>query len=101
MLTVTDSLPALALGVDPAEKGIMLRQPKRETSLLSGGMLWRIIYQGMLIGGLTLFAYLYGSGRLWVAGTEPLGQTMAFIVLAFSQLIHSYNIQIKKIHWVI
>ena len=89
---VTDSLPALALGVDPAEKGIMLRQPKRETSLLSGGMLWRIIYQGMLIGGLTLFAYLYGSGRLWVAGTEPLGQTMAFIVLAFSQLIHSYNI---------
>ena len=89
---VTDSLPALALGVDPAEKGIMLRQPKRETSLLSGGMLWRIIYQGMLIGGLTLFAYLYGSGRLWVEGTEPLGQTMAFIVLAFSQLVHSYNI---------
>lgn len=89
---VTDSLPALALGVDPAEKGIMQRQPKRDTSLLSGGMLWRIVYQGLLIGGLTLFAFLYGSGRLWVEGTESLGQTMAFTVLAFSQLIHSYNI---------
>lgn len=89
---VTDSLPALALGVDPAEKGIMRRQPKRDTSLLSGGMLWRIVYQGIMIGCLTLFAYLYGSGKLGVEGSEPLGQTMAFTVLAFSQLVHSFNI---------
>ncbi|MGB7595692.1 MAG: cation-translocating P-type ATPase [Erysipelotrichaceae bacterium] len=89
---VTDSLPALALGVDPAEKGIMQRLPKRDTSLLSGGMLWRIVYQGIMIGGAAIFAYLYGSGKLWVAGTETLGQTMAFTVLAFSQLVHSFNI---------
>ncbi|MHC1735300.1 MAG: cation-translocating P-type ATPase [Erysipelotrichaceae bacterium] len=89
---VTDSLPALALGVDPAEAGIMKRQPKRDTSLLTGGMLWRILYQGLMIGSLTLIAYLYGSGRLGVEGTENLGQTMAFTVLAFSQLVHSYNI---------
>jgi P-type Ca2+ transporter type 2C len=89
---VTDSLPALALGVDPAEKGIMQRLPKRDTSLLSGGMLWRIVYQGLMIGGAAIFAYLYGSGKLWVGGTEKLGQTMAFTVLALSQLVHSFNI---------
>jgi Ca2+-transporting ATPase len=89
---VTDSLPALALGVDPGEKGIMQRLPKRDTSLLTGGMLWRIVYQGIMIGGAAIFAYLYGSGKLWVAGTETLGQTMAFTVLAFSQLVHSFNI---------
>ena len=89
---VTDSLPALALGVDLAEKGIMQRLPKRDTSLLSGGMLWRIVYQGLMIGGAAIFAYLYGSGRLWVAGTQALGQTMAFTVLALSQLVHSFNI---------
>jgi len=89
---VTDSLPALALGVDPGEKGIMQRLPKRDTSLLSGGMLWRIVYQGVMIACTTIFAYLYGSGKLWVAGTETLGQTMAFTVLAFSQLVHSFNI---------
>ncbi len=93
---VTDSLPALALGVDPAESGIMKRQPKRGNSLLTGGMLWRISYQGLVIGGLTMFAFLYGSGMLWEEGDLMTGQTMAFTVLAFSQLVHSYNIHSFK-----
>lgn len=93
---VTDSLPALALGVDPAESGIMKRQPKRGNSLLTGGMLWRITYQGLVIGGLTMFAFLYGSGMLWEEGDLMTGQTMAFTVLAFSQLVHSYNIHSFK-----
>lgn len=89
---VTDSLPALALGVDPAEEGIMKLKPRRDNSLLTKDMIWRIAYQGLLIGSTTIFAFLYGSGRLWVAGTPELGQTMAFTVLALTQLVHSYNI---------
>lgn len=90
---VTDSLPALALGIDPAEPGIMQKMPRKDTSLLSAGMIWRIGYQGLMIGGLTLIAYLYGSGRLGQEGTPALGQTMAFTVLAFSQLVHSLNVR--------
>lgn len=89
---VTDSLPALALGVDGAEEGIMDRKPETSKSLINKGMMWRIAYQGVLIGGATLFAYMYGSGMLWEAGDVETGQTMAFITLGFSQLIHSYSI---------
>ncbi|AMC93736.1 ATPase [Erysipelothrix larvae] len=90
---VTDSLPALALGVDPAESDIMDRKPNRDAGLLNKSGLWRIGYQGVMVGCLTLFAFLYGSGKLWnPEGSEQMGQTMAFTVLAFSQLVHAYNI---------
>ncbi len=94
---VTDSLPALALGVDPAEEGIMKRLPNRDKGLLNGSMIYRITYQGILIGVLTLIAFLYGYGSLGKEGSLAQGQTMAFIVLAFSQLVHSYNIHSFKI----
>lgn len=89
---VTDSLPALALGVDPAEEGIMKRKPNRETSLLTKAMYFRIGYQGIMIGILTLIAFLYGFGAFGQDGSLAQGQTMAFTVLAFSQLVHAYNI---------
>lgn len=90
---VTDSLPALALGVDPAEDDIMDHKPDTSTSLLNKNSFWRIGYQGVMIGGLTLFAFMYGSGKLWnPEGSLEMGQTMAFTVLAFSQLVHAYNI---------
>ena len=93
---VTDSLPALALGVDPAEEGIMKREPNREKGLLNGSMAYRIAYQGILIGTLTLIAFLYGYGSFGGEGSLAQGQTMAFIVLAFSQLVHAYNIHSFK-----
>lgn len=90
---VTDSLPALALGVDPAEDDIMERKPSVGEGLITKPGLWRILYQGIMVGGLTLIAYLYGSGMLFTTkGTHEMGQTMAFSVLAFSQLVHAYNI---------
>ena len=89
---VTDSLPALALGIDPAEEGIMQRKPNRDTSLLTKIMVFRIGYQGLLIGILTLIAFLYGFGALGQTGSLAQGRTMAFTVLAFSQLVHAYNI---------
>lgn len=85
---VTDSLPALALGVDPAEKGIMQRKPKIEKNLLTGAMNWRIAYQGLMVGGLTLTAFVMGMRESVI-----MGQTMAFSVLAFSQLFHAFNLR--------
>lgn len=93
---VTDSLPALALGVDPEEDDIMEREPDRIQSLINGTGTWRMLYQGVMVGLLTLIAYLLGSGRISALDpatvSESAGQTMAFSVLAFAQLVHAYNI---------
>ena len=100
---VTDSLPALALAVDPAEKGIMKRKPLKNKGIFTKGMTWRIIYQGVMIGLLTLSAFILG-----LATTEPIegltlvetkievAQTMAFTVLALSELVHVFNIRNNK-----
>ncbi len=58
---VTDSLPALALAVDPAEKNIMNRPPKKNTKgIFTGGMIYRVVYQGIMIGIITLLAFVLG-----------------------------------------
>lgn len=86
---VTDSLPALALSVDPAEKDIMTRKPRNpKEGFFTKGMTWRIAYQGATIGLISLVAYLLGFRD----GGQELGQTMAFAVLAFAQLFHVRNL---------
>ena len=93
---VTDSLPALALAVDPPEKDIMDRKPvKKDEGIFTKGRTFRIIYQGVMIGLLTLAAFLIGLGTtheaidgLTLEETKiEVGQTMAFTVLAFSELV--------------
>ncbi len=55
---VTDSLPALALSVDPPEKGIMNRKPRNsKKGFMTNGMIWRVMYQGTMIGAIPLVAY--------------------------------------------
>jgi len=103
---VTDSLPALALAFDPADKEIMKRQPvKSNTGIFTKSMTWRIVYQGIMIGGLSLIAFIIGLSTKDVPTIEGLtneqvkveiGQTMTFIVLAFSELIHVFNIRNNK-----
>lgn len=89
---VTDSLPALALGVDPAEKNIMDRKPRNpEKNIFDKGMITRIIYQGIMVGTLTLAAFVFGSQRSLEAG-----RTMAFTVLALSQLAHAFNVRSNR-----
>jgi len=86
---VTDSLPALALSVDPAEENIMNRKPRNsKKGFLTRGMIWRVMYQGLMIGTIPLVAYIMGMRE----GGEPLGQTMAFATLIFAQLIHVRNL---------
>lgn len=102
---VTDSLPALALAFDPANTDIMSREPiKSGKGIFTKGMTFRIVYQGVMIGILTLIAFLVG-----IASTEEpingltleqtkieVGQTMAFVVLALSELVHVFNIRDNK-----
>ena len=91
---VTDSLPALALSMDPAEKDIMTRRPRDpKKGIFTKGMTWRIFYQGITIGMISLSAYLVG----YHDGGQQLGQTMAFSVLAFSQLVHVRNLHSNKL----
>jgi len=89
---VTDSLPALALGVDPAEKDIMDRKPRDPNSrVFDSGMVRRILYQGIMVGGLTLAAF-----RIGLRTSLQVGETMAFAVLALSQLVHSLNMRSNR-----
>ncbi len=102
---VTDSLPALALAFDPANADVMNRKPlKPGKGIFTKGMTWRVIYQGVMIGLLTLAAFIIGLATT----TEPIqglsleetkievGQTMAFVVLALSELVHVFNIRNNK-----
>lgn len=102
---VTDSLPALALSVDPAEKNIMKRKAKKDKNIFSKGMIKRVIYQGIMIGAITLIAFSVGCGWNFDGLVDELGnitekgkiaQTMAFAVLALSELTHVYNLRSNK-----
>ena len=129
---VTDTFPALALAFDPANRDIMDRKPiKKDEGIFTKGRTFRIIYQGAMIGLLTLSAFIIGlatpdsklptmvkyegetiaveeidnlkeilaNGGEYVSKEETkieIGQTMAFMVLAFSELVHVFNIRDNK-----
>ena len=104
---VTDSLPALALAVDPPQKDVMDRKPNKNKSVFTKGMIWRIVYQGILIGVITIVAFIVGLATpdenlpvIEELTNEEIkveiGQTMAFCVLAFSQLVHVFNVRDNK-----
>ena len=101
---VTDSLPALALAFDPANKGIMDRKPIKNDTIFTKGMTWRIVYQGIMIGLITLVAFIVGlattntpiEGLSLQESKIEVAQTMAFITLAFSELVHVFNIRNNK-----
>lgn len=90
---VTDSFPALALGVEPAERDIMSRKPRQPgISFFTRGLTFRIIYQGLMAGTLTLVAFVAGR----TAGIAT-ARTMAFLVLGFSQLVHVFNVRSNRL----
>ena len=92
---VTDSLPALALGVEPIGEDVMGRRPvRRGESIFSGGMAYNILVEGCLIGSLSLLAYSVGRAFFDADPSSPLiGRTMAFAVLSLSQVVHTFNMR--------
>lgn len=88
---VTDSLPAIALGMEPVEKDIMDQKPKpKNEGIFAHGLGIRVVLQGLMFAFLTLFAFKRGEA---VTGTLAGGQTMAFMVLALSQVVQAYNMR--------
>lgn len=97
---VTDTFPAIALGVEPAEPGIMKRQPRgRSSNFLSGGIMSNILYQGFFEGAITLAVYAFAILNP-VHASETLihadALTMAYATLGLIQLFHAFNS--KTIH---
>ena len=92
---VTDTFPAIALGVEPGDKGLMDQAPRGlKSNFLSNGVGFNIIYQGLLEGLLTLGVYLYAI--CWPVHQDPTlihqdALTMAYITLGFLQLVHAFN----------
>ncbi|MPM28442.1 Calcium-transporting ATPase 1 [bioreactor metagenome] len=92
---VTDSLPALALGMEPVEEGVMKQKPRdANESLFSRSFSFRLAWQGVMVGVLTLAAYYLGEYVL----SDPLtadgaANTMAFATLTLCQLFHAYDVR--------
>ena len=90
---VTDSLPAIALGLEKPEKDIMNRKPVNSKKGIFADGLWnKIIVEGIMIGVLTLVAFSIGNKYY---GLE-VGRTMAFLSIGFLELVHSFNVKNEK-----
>ena len=88
---VTDSLPAIALGMEPVEKDIMDEKPRpKSEGIFAHGLGLQVILQGFMFGILTLIGFRYGE---IITGSLEAGQTMAFIILSLSQVIQSFNMR--------
>lgn len=88
---VTDSLPAIALGMEAVEKDVMEQKPKpKDEGLFAHGFGVRTVLTGILFGAITLVAYNLG---ITSTGLEAGGQTLAFMVLALSQIVQAYNMR--------
>ncbi|MBR4200750.1 MAG: cation-translocating P-type ATPase [Oscillospiraceae bacterium] len=86
---ITDCFPAVALGMEPAERGIMNRKPRSGNAhIFSDGMGINLLWQGFVIAALTLAAYVVGARTSHEAGT-----TMAFLTLSFSEMLHAWNMR--------
>ncbi|MCM1466604.1 MAG: cation-translocating P-type ATPase [Alistipes sp.] len=94
MNLVTDSLPAISLGLEPIEAAVMNEQPKpRSEGIFAHGLGIQVILQGILFGLLALTAFVMGEKQ---TGTLEGARTMAFMVLSLSQIVQSYNMRSGK-----
>ena len=88
---VTDSLPAIALGMEEVEADVMLQKPRpKNEGIFAHGFGVRIFLQGVMFGLLSLIAYKTGET---VTGTVSGGQTLAFMVLSLSQVVQAFNMR--------
>ncbi|MGW8115555.1 cation-translocating P-type ATPase [Caproicibacterium sp. NSD3] len=92
---VTDSLPALALGVEPISPNIMKKPPiRKDEGMFGGGLGYSIVVEGCFIGALSLLAYSIGRVFFDVNPACPVvGRTMEFAVLSLSEIAHTFNMR--------
>ncbi|MBQ9781361.1 MAG: calcium-translocating P-type ATPase, PMCA-type [Clostridia bacterium] len=91
---VTDSLPAIALGMEPVEKDVMDHMPKpKSEGLFAGGLGVRVVLQGAMFAALSLVGFWLGQT---MGGSIEAGRTMAFMTLALSQVLQAFNMRSDK-----
>ncbi len=91
---VTDSLPAIALGLDPISDDIMSKKPSGQDSKIFTKSMWADIFlEGGIIGALAVLAFSLGICIFDAPGEHFIGRTMAFSVLGISQLVHAFNMR--------
>lgn len=97
---ITDTLPALALGLEKAEPDVMRRPPRKASDgIFAGGMGVDIAYQGLMVAALTLAAYFIGhymESGVWEAVNSPDGMTMAFLTLSMAEIFHAFNMRAQR-----
>lgn len=90
---LTDSMPAIALGLEPHNKNVMLEKPRDiNKPMLDKTFILKVLFEGSLIAFSTIVAFYYGLGK----GGELLASTMAFAVLTLARLIHGFNCRSKR-----
>lgn len=91
---VTDSLPAIALGMEAVEPDVMEHKPKsKDEGIFAHGLGLRIVLQGLMFAILTLVGFWAGEA---VTGTLAGGQTMAFMILSLSQVVQAFNMRSER-----
>lgn len=94
---ITDSLPALALGMEKEEPHLMERKPRKKgEGVFANGAGFAILTQGIAVSALTLFSYFAGhkmESGMWEIAQSGHGMTMAFLTMAMAEIFHSYNMR--------
>ncbi len=97
---ITDSLPALALGMEKSEKNIMERKPRdSKDGIFAGGLGIDLLYQGVLVSLLTLAAYFIGhfmESGVWEIAASNDGISMAFLTMSMAEIFHSMNMRSQR-----
>ena len=99
---ITDSLPALALGMEKSESNIMKRKPRdSKDGIFAGGLGLDLLYQGVLVSLLTIAAYFIGhiiefEGFKGLAVQSEHGVTMAFLTMSMAEIFHSLNMRSQR-----
>ena len=97
---ITDSFPALALGMEEKDADIMSRKPRSsKDGIFSGGLGIDVLYQGILVTILTLLAYFVGhymESGIWEITQSDDGITMAFLTLSFAEIFHGFNMRSQR-----
>ena len=97
---ITDCFPALALGMEKAEKDVMQRKPRSsKEGVFAGGMGVDVAYQGLLVAALTLLSYFIGhfmESGVWEIASSPDGMTMAFMTMSMAEIFHSFNMRSQR-----
>ena len=97
---ITDTFPALALGMEEGERDLMKCRPRSSREgIFSGGLGGDVAYQGVLIAVVTLAAYFIGhfmEAGVWEIANSPDGMTMAFLTMSMAEIFHAFNMRSQR-----